>query len=306
MNGLTFDRPRAEAVFGTILEAYGARSHLYRLVHGANDDAPQRKFRPANVIPGSRDDLIRLYFAALTDRRQLSNEVYKTHARLWITHEWLYREEVLRRFSSWKELARILRHEKVGVPEESARNWLLCADTLYRMFGGNPLQLYRENSIDGTLAWKRSEERRCGFDALRGFGPKILSLLAMFYEELGVLPHVEGAFPVDVHIQRICISTSVVRGVGVAKSAAIVEFLRPQLCEVCYARRWKPLNLAHALWFIGNRECTRCHLLKDVHVRCPLYAACGGTPDSRAYFRRGEWDFDAPRRPKGFPVKLLF
>ena len=306
MNNITFDRERAREVMRVVYEAHEAQTHLYRLFHRSNGEAPQRKYRPEGVVPGSRDDLTRLYFAAMTDRRQFSSEVYKVHAKLWESHRWLYREALLERLRSWEELEPILRKEKVGTPKESAKTWLPCADTLHHTFGGDPLKLFDGGSIDKAIKWKYEEENKRKRDPLPGFGPKILSLLAVFYEELGVLKHVDGAFPVDVHIQRIFISTSVVSYPGILKSAELAEFLRPRLCEICYAEGWKPLDLSQAFWFLGNRACTRCSLLRDIHVRCPAYDLCDEAIESRSYFRAGKWDFPAPRRPKGFPVKLLF
>ncbi|MDP3958214.1 MAG: hypothetical protein Q8Q36_01985 [bacterium] len=302
---MTFDRDRAEQVMEAAHAAYHARTHLYLRVHGLNGDAPQRKYRPEGVVRGSPDDLIRLYFATLTDRRQLSAEVYKAHVRLWQSHEWLYREDVLA-LKECETLEKILREEKAGTPKESAKTWLPCAETLYSTFGGDPRKLFAGGSISAALEWKYGEEKKRKRDPLPGFGPKILSLLAIFYEELGAIQSLPDAFPVDMHIQRIFISTGAVSAPGIEKSAGLAEFLRFRLCEICSERKWKPLELSQAFWFLGNQTCTRCYLLKDAHLRCPVYEECGGAIESRSYFKRGEWDFNAPRRPKGIPVKLLF
>lgn len=302
MSDLTFDRGRADEVIRTAFRAYEAQTHLYQLVHRLNGDAPQVKYRPEGVEQRSRDDFIRLYFAALTDRRQVSKEVYKTHARLWGTHEWLYRETLLTRMLSPEDLELMLREAKVGVPKESAKNWLPCSETLYRIFDGDPLKLYASGSIDGVIAWKKAVEKNIGKNPIPGFGPKILSLLAIFYEELEAIPPVEGAFPVDVHVQRILISTGIIRGSGIIDSAMLAEFIRPRIYAVCTENAWRSLEVAHALWFLGNKSCTNCHMLTDVHARCPIMELCGGAIESKLYFRQGKWDLGASRRERGIPV----
>ena len=154
---------------------------------------------------------------------------------------------------------------------------------MYRKFG----------SVEDILLFKK------GGGDLPGFGPKILSLLSLFYEELGLLTMPPDAFPVDVHVQRFVISTKIVTANAPATNEQVERVLRPLLCEVCVEEGWKPLELSHALWFLGNRCCNGCYNNAATEFLCPAYAKCGGSISTLPYSRRGIWEITEPRHRKG-------
>jgi len=121
-----------------------------------------------------------------------------------------------------------------------------------------------------------------------------------------VIPHVQGAFPVDVHVLRQYISTGVLQGSGVWDSTMLAEHVRKEICKLCYENKWNVSDMAHAHWFLGRGGCKDCDKLADIHLRCPISEECGGRIESHSYFDTGHLNFDAPRRSKGMPVKLLF
>jgi endonuclease III len=188
-----------------------------------------------------------------------------------------------------------LRAEKVGSPGQSAQYWPRCAGTLFEMFDGEPLTLYKGGSIDALVRFKRGEVG----DRLPGFGPKILSLLAMFYEELKLMQMPEDAFPVDVHVQRLMIATGVLGGTGRLVNEDAEKILRPLICTIALEEGWSALELAHAIWFLGNRLCTGCYRTAIPKTLCPTYDQCGGCPSTHLYFHKGLWDLDARRHRKG-------
>lgn len=299
MKSLIFDRDRAVAVLGRMYAAYQLRQGLYEVRHSEKGDAPQDRFVPKGVERGSRDHAVFLFFATGTDRRQVSQNLYKEHANLWQRRPRMYREDVL----DFKQhvIRRNIESCKIGMKDDIIRNWKPCASALYREFGGDPAALFAERSIDRIVEHKK---RSPSF--LPGFGPKILSLFAMFLEDLGLVTGIDGAFPVDVHIQRICISTGIVRSSGILHREPVAEFIRPRLYALCKEEGWDRSALAHALWFNGNELCNGCQSSKVSASLCVIYNDCSGGLETRSYGKEGRWNFDQPRRPKGSPNLVLF
>lgn len=288
---ITVDKARAVLVLRPLYEAFVNQrqlfAHISREVH-----APQRRFFPEGVQEGGLDHRRWLFFAAMTDRREVSWRVYESHARLWVKEQKLYSEHVLGMSSIG--IAKLLAGENIGSPAQSARYWPRSAETLFGSFGGDPLSMYQQfGSVQEILAFKK----RGG--SLPGFGPKILSLLAMFYAELGLMVMPLDAFPVDVHVQRFAISTGVIMAEVPLVNEQVESALRPLLCEICIEEGWNPLLLSHAIWFLGNQCCSGCYRNRAVEFLCPSYEMCGGSISTLTYFRRGTWDMTAPRHNKG-------
>lgn len=300
MSNLTFDAERARSILGRMYAAYQLRQGLYEVRHANKGDAPQDRFIPKGVERGSRDHAIFLYFATGTDRRQVSNTLYRAHMHLWERRPRMYQSDVL----LFKDgvIKRNIFSCPIGMKDEIAKNWKPCARTLYREFEGDPTALYASGSIDQILKYKQSAKQ----DPLPGFGPKIFSLLAIFYEDLGLLSGIQGAFPVDVHIQRICISTGIVSGNGTLYREGVAEFIRPRLYELCMEEGWNRSDLAHAMWFNGSELCNGCATSRVVASLCTVYELCDGGLPTRQYGKEGRWNFDQPRREKGSPNHVLF
>ena len=256
-------------------------------------DAPQNLFIPEGMKQGSPEHALWLFFATMTDRRDVSDNVYRAHVKLHKETPWLYTEEVIGKDP--QEFEPTLKAAGVSMSGASSRVWPVCAKTLFEVFDGNPLALYAEGSIDGILKWKA---RRPEVN-LPGFGPKILSLLSLFYEELGLVTMPKDAFPVDVHVQRFCIATGIIEAQGKIHTQNVEKALRPLLCRIVNQRGWSALELSHAIWLLGNRQCTGCHRNGESQLLCPVYRECGGPPNTRPYFKKGAWDFDSPRLRKG-------
>ncbi len=297
---IVVDEERARAVIGKLYEAYVHSRGLFRYI-SREKDAVQRRFVPVGVEPGSSGHALWLFFATMTDRREESERVYEGHVFLRRQYPRLYTEAASKMRSSG--IAEKLHIAKVGSPEQSARYWPRCAETLFGEFGGDPTAMYQieDGLIDDVLRYKPSREG----DRLPGFGPKILSLLALYYEELGLMEMPGDAFPVDVHVQRFVISTGIVRATGTTLTEAVEKVVRPLLCRICRIEGISALELSHAIWFLGNRCCSGCYRNKAVPELCPSYADCGGSISTLTYTRRGVWDFDAPRHRKGGERTML-
>ncbi len=286
------DEKRAPEILRILYGEYVDSRKLFRYVN-RETHAPQRKYVPADVPLGGFEHRKWLFFAAMTDRREESERVYASHKRLFSRARFLYTDEVME--MPPQRIAEILKSEKIGSPGQSAKYWPRCTETLYGDFFGDPIHLYKEKSIAALLAFKKSRAK----EPLPGFGPKILSLLSLFYEELGLMQMPEDAFPVDVHVQRFAISTGIIQGSGKVTNEDVEKVLRPLLCAVVREEGWSALELSHAIWFLGNRLCKGCYQKRAAEFLCPAYGYCGGSISTKPYFRHGVWDFDALRHRKG-------
>lgn len=289
--GITVDKERARLVLRSLRWVSVKRQKFFAHV-SREADAPQQKFFPGGVAKGSVEHRRWLFFSAMTDRLQVSERVYESHARLWTREPWLYSEEVIG--TPPEEIARILNGENVGSPAQSARYWPRSAETLFQGFGGDPLEIYRKfNTVNRILSFKEKGGN------LPGFGPKILSLLSIFFSELGLMATPRDAFPVDRHVQRFALSTGIIVANASVTGDQMESRLRPLLCELCAEEGWDPLDLSHDLWLLGSRGCNGCYRDSAMRVLCPVYAECGGSVSTLSYTRSGVWNVTEPRHRKG-------
>ena len=289
---VTFRWRRIRHVLRTLI-----KSPLGKAARNSVRVAAHERYRPVDIARRSDDLAIWLFFSLLGDRLQKTEDVYRDHARLWRNQSWLYRREALK--TPWQDVARVLIREKVGLPIETAKRWVPCLRALYELFEGNPRFLFSEGSIDLTLALKKELKRQTGTDQLLGYGPKLLSLLALYLQDAGLLGTIAGAFPVDVHFQRLLIITGGVQSGGIIRCNWLAEETRPRLWQMCTDNGWRTLTVAQASYTLGNTLCVRCSQTADIHLRCPVYKLCGGKLPSANYGKRGIWDLSIPRLRKG-------
>lgn len=309
-NRIVLNKSRAKDVLGPLYRAYKEQRQLFAHV-AYEESALHRIFFPFGVKKGSIEHRRWLFFVAMTDTRSVSRVVYENHARLWVTKPQLYSEKVLD--MSFSAILRILTRESMGIPKQSAEYWQRSARTLFDFFEGDPLTIYQKlGSVESILKFSKSG-RGVGKKLLPGFGPKILSLLALFYSELGLMPIPEDAFPVDVHVQRFAIATGIVTAeISIVRNYKLERVLRLLLCEICMEEKWTPLDLSHAVWFLGNKCCNGCYWNTAVKFLCPSYEMCGGAPSTLLYNRSGAWNFTALRHRKGgdcsfsLPLSTMF
>ena len=298
-DALTLDEERAYQVLELVYNAYLKGTMLY----GHTDKevyAPQWRHIPVGMEQGSGEHQRYLFFLTATDRMGVSNEIHRGHRELWAKHPWMYTADVLG--TRLERMVELVREYRIGLPEKTAQNWLAIAGTFFGTFDGNPAAMYAEASVDAILAMKRASHTRDTW-RLPGFGPKILSLLALFYAELGVIAMPPDAFPVDVHVQRLAISTDIISGEGLFLDETIERMLRPLLCRMVSEKGWSAIDLSHAIWFLGNRLCTRCPRTKSAPLLCPVYDTCGGAISTGPY-GRGKWDLSEPRYRRGGDMTL--
>lgn len=284
----TIHEEKATSLVLTLYKEYQARKFFYE--RNNSDHAPQNVYFPKGTTQGSSWHALWLFFATLTDRRQVSNEVYKAHREIFVHHPELYSEEVLG--YTVKELEEILIRYRVGVPRQSAKYWMRCAETLFGEFDGNPLLLYSScgNTVGGTQEYRKNFQKKHKVNPLPGYGPKISSLYAMFLSELGLLEFPKDAFAVDVHVQRIFMQTGALTLSKRLTNESLEKVLRPFLCLICEEHSLDKIDLAHAFWFLGSTLCTNCYRRGDIVHLCPAYEMCSGPINTKEYFIRGFWN----------------
>jgi len=106
------------------------------------------------------------------------------------------------------------------------------------------------------------------------------------------------AFPVDVHVQRFALSTGILQLRQKERNYTLESILRPLLSKICHERGWQAVEVAHAIWFLGNKLCTACSINSQAEVYCPVYQSCGGAFMTKDYSAKGLWN-PKSRYPKG-------
>jgi endonuclease III len=334
--GSSLDVAQGEALILSLCRAYEEKTHMFSLPLGGidiNGHAPQHlywpgspyslavskkqkpeidlfgkkaieneKFKGKRILKGSKEHALFLFFAVLTDRRQVSANVYKAHTMFWFRHPELYTEKVLT-FSE-KKLGDILIRYKVGCPRQSAGYWLACARSLFGEFCGDPVRMVKElgGDVSSLQKMKRVSKTKSG-DMLPGYGPKITSLYFLFLAELGFHDLPEDAFPVDVHVQRLFIQSGALALSGDISNARMEKMLRPFISGVARKFSLNKVTISHALWLLGSLGCNGCRSNKAAHLTCPIFTACSGPQDTARYFAQGKWcPSDVPMNKGGVAI----
>ena len=291
---MTFNNALGEELMAILLEAYTKQSGI----HGYRPEthAPQHLFWPQGMQKGDLAWRRWMARAAGTDRRTVSMRHYASHVELNKKFPELY----TKRASTYKPalVEHLLRTENISMPKQTSQYWRVFAHTLAKEFGDEPLNMYRGGSIDSVLEFKAKFKKEEGYEPLPGYGAKISSLFAMFLEEYGLLK-IDDALPVDLHVQRIFISTGIITLQESVVNEYLENAIRLFLCELCARKGWSRVELAHALWFLGNKGCTTCYRNADRELTCALYGNCQGRASSVKYFGKGLWDPEMPSHRKG-------
>ena len=310
-----FNKPLGEELVLKLYREYISKSGLYE--HENASTAPQNKHKPGTktieqidafdhryissrkIKVGSKKHILWLFFTTLTDRRQISDEVYRAHVRIFASYPELYTKEVLKRKP--EEFGEFLAKYKIGVPRQSADYWIRCADTLFNQFDGDPIKLinYCGDTVADVQEYKKIIERETGTDPLPGYGPKITSLFLLFLAELNVYQMPEDAFPVDVHVQALFLQYNAMVTTSDIVNDKAEDFLRNFLCEIAKKHSLCKVALSHAFWIKGAKLCTGCSKRKSVHLLCSINKECLGRINTAKYFSSGIWDHPSVFMRKG-------
>lgn len=262
-------------------------------------DHPHRFQSPTKVVAGSFDHILWLFFATLTDRRQVSDEVYRAHVVIHSVYPEFYTKDVLKLDVEW--FGEFLAKYKVGVPRQSAEYWIRCAKTLFNEFDGDPINIIKHcgSTVDKVQAYKKLTEKTTGLDPLPGYGPKITSLFLLFLAELEIFPMPPDAFPVDVHVQRFFLQQGLIVPYQDLVNDDLEKILRPFISNLCNERSINKVTMSHGLWNLGSKGCNGCSRRKSIHLMCPINETCLGCVNAKPYFKLGIWQKDLQFMRKG-------
>lgn len=294
----TFEEQRAVRLLRVIYDAYMNGTHLFRYVHSKNGDAPQQKFIPDSMVRGSKEHLMFLFFANLLTYHSSSDMGFSQVRRVYELAPEAFSEQGITRSENF--IRSLLDEVGFIYPTEGARRWQLSGGDLFRRYGGDPTAIFQGQNIRGVVALMNEVERREKRKLLVGFGPKLLSLLALFYEEVGAIEYVEGAFPVDLHVQAECLGLGLVKpSIQMVNATLLAEYLRERIATICRNEQMAALDLSHAMWFLGSRVCSLVCKRKpaQAEVLCPVYQECAGRVSTKAYAKKGKWDLEKKSLP---------
>lgn len=282
---MKFNRKRAKKILSILHRAYAEKTHLFKYVHAQNGDAPQN-IVPPSLAKGSNEHVFYLFFATLLTYRSGSEEWFKQCARLFEEkRDVLFSDKVTKIDNQIIEKS--LRSAGFVHPIAAARYWQENAKTLFSHYSGDPLKIFDNKTIEGIMSVKRKSKD----NLFPGYGPKLFSLLALFYVELGAIDYIEDAFPCDLHVQNQCISLGIVKANNeIVDAYRLADFLRVNLSGLCNDLGFSALDLSHAMWFLGNRLCINCNRKRRLsEVLCPIMGYCNGRLSTWMYRKKGKW-----------------
>lgn len=117
-----------------------------------------------------------LWFATLTDRREISVRVYAAHCRIYEDHPDFY-EGAAGDIEPAEFSTAILNGKyKIGSPGQSANYWQICSQTLFKEFGGDPVKLLTHAgwSVEKVFAWKQQQKKSVA-NGGRGYDPVLVA-----------------------------------------------------------------------------------------------------------------------------------
>jgi hypothetical protein len=193
-----------------------------------------------------------------------------------------------------------LAKRRFGNPNRNIEWWGKRSQTLWNDWEGDPFNMFVDGTVESVIAKKDKI-------LLPGIGPKIASLIAIFFEGIG-LRAIPDAFPVDVHVQRFCLAQNIIRPkhrLGPVLNETLEQKLRHAIADMCRQENWSRSTLSHAIWFQGNGWCTNCWQQRHIDRFCPVFASCLGAYESRHYFKMGLWLLHEPRLRRGNDIVLV-
>jgi hypothetical protein len=241
-----------------------------------------------------------LWFATLTDRREVSTLVYRAHCEIYARYPNFYEPGVEDLDSEWFRKT-LKENYKIGSPNQSAGNWQICAATLFGRFDGDPVKLlsFAGWSVESVYAWKQ-QEKKLNHDPIPGWGRKLISLYFLYLAELGY-PLPDDVFASDVHAQALVLQTGCFNfgDKEAIFSTPFAEMVRKAVVEICKEKNFSIVEVGNGQWLLGSALCEQCSKRADAPILCPIYDECGGRVDTSYYWKKGLWPKALPRLNKG-------
>lgn len=269
---ITIKKTRFLKVFGLIFEVYRNSSGIFA-EHKVATVGPQHIFWPNTVKKGSVEHIYWLTLVAFTDRRTNSTFLYRNFAKMFEENPELFQRGFQPTIPRMTELFRAYR---IAVPVSEIALFIERKCHLDELFEGNPLKIYEGfKDVDSLIKNLKRVAKKNGIkNIFPGAKEKIFCLLAMFLRELVYLQF-DDMVPIDVWVQSISASTSVLKGEGYIKFQALGNRLRPLMRKVFHEYQDTD-GAANATWILGKFGCTNCSRV-DMSNLCPVYHMCKGS-----------------------------
>jgi hypothetical protein len=325
------DKARAFEVFDTLIDAHENKQPPY------DTFVPPQEYRPDSLRPGGElygtpEHAMFLWNACAYMSAADSAYSFQRLTELFKDRPELFDCERLRDVDT-SELSGILQRE--GLPGRQnfvAGAWVENAKRLGDNFDGNPLKVFDGvENYDDCLNRVCNDGKGGGF---RGFQAKMVSMILYYYQYDKLLPELPFPVPVDFHVQRIALSTEIVKpDVGAFhRQPKIEDAIRSLTLDYVHERGTDPLALTDVLWGLSSSFCSGQpgnaarskkigehihHVFAEINHenmkqseawhrtcgQCALSAFCLNDIPSAPYYRSGQ--FVIRPRPKGQYAKQL-
>jgi hypothetical protein len=335
---------RARGILDILLDAYRRKIWPYhqKSVQGTHN-------LPESLEWGSKEHAIFLFCVCYYMKGGIkSSTAIKAVSRVWNKHPELFLPERFLEKSGDDEdieiekITKILMNNGLGAnANETARNWVKNSQKLAKFWEGDPRLLFREvKLVPGDNGWtfdgaQENFDRLCKnflrpsskkWDPLQkpegfyGFRHKMVSMLAYFFIDAGMISPFPYPVPVDFHVLRIHTSTDSIyaevtegRAFSVARAS---KAARETTLRYAVETQTPPEHIADALWYLSNTYCVRHpdngskigeYAARDTEVdpkeykwtdtrtktfmrtcgRCPILANCKWSVPPAYYYRKG-------------------
>jgi hypothetical protein len=321
---MRFDRERFVAFVATLMRAYDERRGIFGVVHHEDGDAVQRRYVHPDIVLGSQEHLARLAVITWFDTMSVSSALHRAFQREAYLQRGLFEfEDIKQLFDeralrlSVEEIRWLFSVVGVSFPKARAPRFRLFAQDFFGELKGDARKIFSLGTTIGEIdkyrrKWREPSGKRRYF--LPGYGPKLLSLLALYLYDFEVHEEVfPGAFPADRHLQRLLLQSGVLDTEGTNSASAIAEFLRPRVATALKEMGVPVFACSHAMWLLGSNvcaSCTRTSATTHGGDACPIRVGngCGGTCvgglSTGAYHTKARWGGGEEER-KGDPRQLV-
>ncbi len=325
------DEARTRAFIKVLMEAYENRVGIFATHHHENrGDAGgtvQRLYMHPDVEAGSGQHLARLTVINWFDTMSVSTALHRAFWReAWSQRGFFAFEDIRMLFD---ERALSLKAEdirwlfsKVGISFPNARvlRFQHFAQDFFGRLEGDAKRIFTLGTTIGEIdayrkAWQDDNRKKRYF--LPGYGPKLLSLLALYFYDFGAHTKVfPGAFPVDRHFQRLLLQSRALVPEGITSASTVAEFVRSRIVHLLKEMHVHAFVFAHAMWLLGSNLCASCQRTSETPPLmdpCPIRVGtgfggtCTGGLSTGEYRTEGRWGSgkkEGRKDPRQFDLPL--
>ncbi|MCA9353635.1 hypothetical protein KC842_02070 [Candidatus Nomurabacteria bacterium] len=263
---MTIDYSKAEEVFGTLYDAFENKTFPFDQVV-----LPQRRDNmPDSIEWGGRDHALFLFTLCYYMRGQIKSETaVKNLKKIWEDNKDLFDPDYLK-FADHETVSKIIEDKLffngLGFGSKSiAPQWCLNKVKIANHWSSDPRKLFENVSgyedalkvVANKGKWKA--EKPNGF---YGFQEKMVSMLAYFYVDAGIISPLRFPPPIDFHILRVLVSNEVLK---ISNFYPGMSFYYGKTTDMAReVTNWwlekhskDPMILSNVLWLMSRDNCER-------------------------------------------------